>query len=91
MDEYKVFLVLVEIAGFFFLVGKPIIELNKTISTLIAEMKSIRETQKSQKDAFESFTEDSKQEHKDFHTHLEGHELKLADHEHRIKRLEENN
>ena len=89
MDEYKVFLVLVEIAGFFFLVGKPIIELNKTISTLIAEMKSIRENQKSQKDAFESFTEESKAEHKEFNKRLETHDLALQDHEHRLKTLEE--
>ena len=89
MDEYKVFLVLAEIAGFFFLVGKPIIELNKTISTLIAEMKSMREKQQNQKDAFESFTEDSKAEHREFNKHLEEHDLKIQDHELRIKHLED--
>lgn len=89
MDEYRVLLVLAEIAGFFFLVGRPIIELNKTISTLIAEMKSIRENQKSQKDAFESFTEDSKAEHRETREHLGKHDLELADHEHRIKQLED--
>lgn len=89
MTEWNVLLVLAEIIALFFVVGKPLINLNTTITTLKASVDSLREGLESQNKDLESFKSKSSADHKEFYQHLERHDLEIADHEHRLKTLEE--
>lgn len=82
MEEWKVFLTLAEILALFFLVGKPILTLNSTISVLTTELRELRVDHDKQK-------EKSSAAHKEIYEHLTDNDITLADHEGRIKRLEE--
>lgn len=84
MDEWRIFLAFGEIAALFFLVGKPIIALNTTMSILSATLAALKKDLDDQK-AKASTT------HKEFYKHFDVHDRELQDHEHRIKHLEENN
>ena len=88
MTEWTVVLIIAEVVGLFLLVGLPILRLNSTIVTAVAEIKAIRKEQETQKTDYKEFTRNSEATHEKLRSHLEGHDLVLQDHDHRLKTLE---
>lgn len=82
MTEWNVLLVLGELLGLFLLVGKPLMNLNATIATIIAGDKA-RDSKISDMD------DKNHVAHKEFYDHFGKVDIELADHELRIGRLEE--
>ena len=81
MEEWKIFLTIGEILALFFLVGKPILTLNNTMTSLATTLNELKKDHDEQK-------EKSSATHKEFYKHLGEHDLVIQDHEHRIKHLE---
>lgn len=88
MTEWSIFLVLGEIIALFAVVGKPLINLNTAITKLMASVDSLNDRFKSQEKDFSDFTEKASETHKEFHEHLDKHDVKLENHEQRIWTLE---
>lgn len=82
MEEWKVFLTIAEILALFFLVGKPILTLNATITSVSTMLNQLKKDHDEQK-------EKSSATHKEFYKHLGEHDIELQNHEVRISRLEE--
>lgn len=82
MTEWNVILVLAEVAGLFFLVGKPLINLNTTIATLKASVDVLSSR-------LDNTEEKNKEAHKDFYQHFKEVDTELQDHEFRIRSLED--
>ena len=73
--------IIVTLVGLFFTIGKPIIELNKNITTLNVSVENNNQRlDKQEKDAHESHTK--------LWAHNDNQDEKLADHETRISILE---
>jgi predicted nucleic acid-binding Zn-ribbon protein len=81
MTEWNVILVLIEVVGLFFLVGKPLINLNTTIATLKASVDILSSR-------LDNTEEKNREAHKEFHEHFKDVDTELQDHEYRIKSLE---
>jgi hypothetical protein len=81
MTEWSVILVLAEVAGLFFLVGKPLITLNTTLATLKASVDVLSSR-------LDNTEEKNKEAHREFYEHFKGVDSELQDHEYRIKTLE---
>lgn len=90
MTEWTVFLIIGEVVALFLLVGMPIIKLNSTIVSAVAQLKALRHEQEQHKSDYREFTRKSEETHEDFRTHLEKHDLDIQDHEFRLKILEKN-
>lgn len=90
MTEWTVFLIIGEVVALFLLVGMPIIKLNSTIVSAVAQLKALRHEQEEQKSDYKEFTKKSEETHEDFRSHLESHDRELQDHEFRLKILEKN-
>lgn len=82
MEEWRVFLTLGEIIALFFLVGKPILTLNSTMSNLSTTLAALKKD-------FDDQKEKASVTHKEFHQHFDKHDRELQDHEFRIKHLED--
>ena len=82
MTEWNVFLVIGEVIALFLVIGKPLLSLNTTLTELKSLVNSLLND-------FNGFKSKASETHKEFHEHLESHDLQLANHELRIKSLEE--
>lgn len=83
MTEWQVVLVLGEIIALFLLIGKPLLNLNTTLT----ELKSLVNTLLSD---FSEFKAKAHETHKEFHEHLEKNDTTLENHEVRIRHIEDN-
>lgn len=83
MTEWNIILVLAELVGLFMLVGKPILTLNKTIAEFNAELKNMKTRLGTLEDA-------KRAAHKELWQHNDEQDKELADHETRIRVLENN-
>jgi hypothetical protein len=81
MTEWNIVLVLAELIGFFVLVGKPILTLNKTIAEFNAELKTLKERQNKAESS-------GHEENEKLWQHNDAQDEKIADHETRIRVLE---
>ena len=82
MNEWTVVGIIVTLVGLFFTVGRPIIELNKNITTLNVIVKqNSKDIAEQQKNAHES--------HQKLWDHNTHQDQQLADHETRISVLEQ--
>lgn len=82
MTEWNVFLVIGEVIALFLVIGKPLLSLNTTLTELKSLVNSLLND-------FNGFKSKASETHKEFHEHLEEHDIKLENHELRIKSLEE--
>jgi hypothetical protein len=89
VTEYQVLLVLGEVLGLFFLVGKPIIKLNSTLTEALVRLDAVSEQGKSTKSKVEQLEEKNSCSHKEIYEHLEAHDLILENHKMRLERLED--
>lgn len=83
MTEWNIVLVLAELIGFFVLVGKPILTLNKTIAEFNTELKNMGKR-------VDSLEFEKHEAHKELWQHNDTQDERLADHETRIRVLEKN-
>lgn len=88
MTEYGVFLLLGEILAFGLLVGKPVINLNNSITKLMEAVKTLTERFAEQRHDFEAFADDAERTHREQNEHLHRVDNRLENHEVRIERLE---
>ena len=88
MDEWKIFLTIGEIIALFFLIGKPILKLNGTLTKLNLELEQITSRVSAQEKALKEQKEDVRTHRKELWKHEAEQDTKLADHEVRIKKLE---
>lgn len=82
MTEWNVILVIGEVIALFLLIGKPLLNLNTTLTELKSLVNSLLND-------FNGFKAKASETHKEFHGHLEEHDVKLENHELRISRLED--
>ncbi|MBR2329362.1 MAG: hypothetical protein IKA58_05730 [Clostridia bacterium] len=83
MNEWTIFLTLSVLATFIFTVGRPVINLNKTITENTAAVKSLRES-------MATFRSESHETHQQQWEQIHKNSEKLVDHEARIHTLEQN-
>lgn len=88
VEEWKIFLTIGEIVALFFLVGKPILKLNGTLTKLNAELSQINQRVSAQETALKEQKEKASASHKDLWKHEAKQDEQLTDHEVRIKQLE---
>ena len=81
MTEWNIVLVLAELIGLFILVGRPILNLNKTIAEFNTELKNMGERVK-------TLECDKHEAHKELWQHNDTQDEKISDHETRIRVLE---
>lgn len=84
MTEWNVILVIGEVIALFLLIGKPLLNLNTTLTELKSLVNSLLGD-------FNNFKAKASETHKEFHEHLEEHDIKLENHELRIQSLEHKN
>ena len=84
MTEWNVILVIGEVIALFLLIGKPLLNLNTTLTELKSLVNSLLSD-------FNGFKNKASETHKEFHEHLEEHDIKLENHELRIQSLEHKN
>lgn len=83
MNEWSVFLTIGALATFIFTVGRPVINLNKTITENTAAVKSLQES-------MAAFRSESHETHQQQWEHIHKNAEKIVDHEARIHTLEQN-
>lgn len=83
MTEWQVVLVMGEVIALFLLIGKPLLNLNTTLT----ELKSLVNTLLND---FNGFKEKASETHKEFHEHFEKTDTALENHEVRIRHIEDN-
>lgn len=84
MTEWNVILVIGEVIALFLLIGKPLLNLNTTLTELKSLVNSLLSD-------FNGFKSKASETHKEFHEHLEANDIKLENHELRIQSLEHKN
>ena len=82
MTEWGVIGVIVTLVGLFFTVGKPVVDLNKSLTENTTETRNLKKS-------METFQADSKKTHKEQWDHIHANSEKLVDHEARITNLED--
>lgn len=88
MNEWVVVTVLVTLVGLFFTVGKPIIKLNETMTTLNVNVEHNSHELTELKNDFKSQRESAHESHQQLWMHNNKQDEKLQDHETRIGILE---
>lgn len=88
LEEWKIFLTLGEILALFFLVGKPILKLNGTLTSFREEIKYLREKLAGHEQKLDSQKEAASKSHKELWDHEREQDKTLANHEGRIELLE---
>lgn len=88
MNEWTVVTVLIALVGLFITVGKPIINLNKTMTTLNANVKHNSEELADLKSDFKSQRESAHESHQRLWDHNAKQDIKIQDHETRLGILE---
>lgn len=88
MTEWTVFLIIGEVVALFLLVGMPIIKLNSTIVSAVAQLKALRREQEQQKSDYKEFAHKSEETHEEFRKELNKHETEIQNHDFRLKMLE---
>lgn len=88
MNEWGVVTVLTALVGLFFTVGKPIINLNKTMTTLNINVEHNSQEVKELKDDLKSQRESAHESHEKLWMHNNKQDEKLQDHETRLGILE---
>lgn len=88
MNEWAVVTVLVTLVGLFFTVGKPIIKLNETMTTLNVNVEHNSHELTELKNDFKSQRESARESHQQLWIHNNKQDEKLQDHETRIGILE---
>lgn len=83
MNEWSVFLTIGALVTFIFTVGRPVINLNKTITENTAAVKSLQES-------MAAFRSESHETHQRQWEHIHKNSEQLVDHEARIHTLEQN-
>lgn len=81
MDKWEVFLVISAVASFIFLICKPLITLNTTMTKLISAVETLESS-------FKEMNDSNSKTHGRLWSELESHEEKLNDHEIRLHDLE---
>ena len=89
--EWTVVVVLIALAGFFGTVGAPVLKLNKTITTLNVTLTNLKERVDKHDAAIEKQQAKAKESHLKLWQHNTAQDEKIAEHEWRIKKLEEDN
>ncbi len=84
LTEWNVILVIGEVIALFLLIGKPLLNLNTTLTELKSLVNSLLSD-------FNGFKATASETHKEFNEHLEEHDIKLENHELRIQSLEHKN
>lgn len=88
MNEWTVVTVLAALVGLFFTVGKPIINLNETMTTLNVNVEHNSNELAELKDDFKSQRESAHESHKRLWDHNAKQDAKIQDHETRLGILE---
>ena len=88
MTEWTVFLIIGEVVALFLLVGMPIIKLNSTIVSAVAQLKALRHEQEQHKSDYREFTHKSEETHEELRKELNKHETEIQNHDFRLKMLE---
>ena len=88
MNEWGVVTVLTALVGLFFTVGKPIINLNKTMTTLNVNVEHNSHELTELKNDFKSQRESAHESHQRLWEHNSKQDEKLQDHETRLGILE---
>lgn len=88
MNEWGVVTVLAALVGLFFTVGKPIINLNKTMTTLNVNVEHNSHELAELKDDFKSQRESAHESHQRLWDHNDKQDKQLQDHEKRLVKLE---
>lgn len=88
MNEWIVFTALGTIVGLFLTVGKPIISLNKTMTTLNVNVEHNSQEVKELKDDLKAQRDSAKESHNRLWDHNDKQDAKIQDHETRLGILE---
>lgn len=88
MNEWIVVTVLVTLVGLFFTVGKPIIKLNETMTTLNINVAHNSQEVKELKDDLKAQRESAHESHQQLWIHNNKQDEKIQDHETRLGILE---
>lgn len=89
MNEWTVVTVLIALIGLFFTVGKPIISLNKNITTLNLSVERNNERLDKQETAIANQKKSAHESHQKLWDHNDKQDEQLNDHETRISVLEQ--
>lgn len=88
MNEWMVVGVIVTLVGLFLTIGRPILELNKSMVTYGIEIRHNSQEVSSLKDEIKAQREDARNSHQRLWDHNDKQDEKLNDHEQRIGLLE---
>lgn len=91
MEEWKIFLTVGEIFALFFLVGKPILNLNRTLTRICTQMEQVQQRLDTQRGDIDTMRREAKESHKRLWDHNSKQDLRMDDHERRISKIEHRN
>ena len=89
MEEWKIFLTIGEILALFFLVGKPILKLNGTLTKLEVQLVRANERMDKQETELDKQKKHASESHRRLWEHETEQDKRLENLEGRLKRLEE--
>ena len=89
MEEWKIFLTIGEILALFFLVGKPILKLNGTLTKISLQMQQVNERLDTQRKDINAMRKDAEKSHEEIWRHEDAQDQKLHDHEIRLVKIEQ--
>lgn len=89
MEEWKIFLTVGEIVALFFLVGKPILNLNRTLTRICTQMEQFQQRLDTQRGDIDAMRQEAKESHKSLWDHNGKQDVRLDDHEKRIFAIEQ--
>lgn len=89
MDEWKIVLALGELLALFFLVGKPILNLNRTLTKICTQMEQVQQRLDNQRGDIDTMRKEAKDSHHRLWEHNGKQDAKLDDHERRIFAIEQ--
>ena len=88
MEEWKIFLTVGEIVALFFLVGKPILNLNRTLTRICTQMEQFQQRLDTQRGDIDTMRREAKESHKRLWDHNGKQDGRLDEHEKRISAIE---
>ncbi len=91
MEEWKIFLTIGEILAAFFLVSKPLLKLNSTLTGIRGDIAQLREKSADQEKKLSEQKEQASESHRRLWAHESKQDERLSNHEGRIERLEQMN
>jgi hypothetical protein len=91
LEEWKIFLTVGEIVALFFLVGKPILNLNRTLTRICTQMEQFQQRLDTQRGDIDTMRREAKESHKSLWDHNGKQDVRMDEHEKRISKLEYRN